>query len=221
MRIDLLECRRGRGAGNTDRPLTHSLDSTKEGLGMNPTQCALIECDRPRQSKGYCLMHYKRWRRWGDPRIRRPRRPYSESFDMYVVRGPECWQWTGTIYRTGYGKINSGRQNMLAHRWSYEHHVGPIPEGMVIDHLCRNRACVNPDHLEVVTNEENLRRGAGYGIRNGMRSTCIHGHEYTPENTYIDPKGGIRCRQCARESRAKRDPNAARKRRAAQRKASE
>ena len=73
---------------------------------MNPTQCALIECDRPRQSKGYCLMHYKRWRRWGDPRIRRPRRSYAESFDMYAERGPECWQWTGTIYRNGYGSAS-------------------------------------------------------------------------------------------------------------------
>lgn len=69
---------------------------------------------------------------------------------------------------------------------------------MVIDHLCRVRLCVNPSHLEAVTNLENLRRGAGYGLQNGMRSKCINGHRYTPKNTYTAPDGGIRCRACAR-----------------------
>ena len=104
---------------------------------------------------------------------------------------------------SGYGVLSLGRGvTMLAHRWSYEHFVGPIPDGLVIDHLCRVRHCVNPDHLEPVTNEENLRRGAGYGLRNGMRSACINGHEYTPENTYTHPtKGSVTCRECARANK--------------------
>lgn len=165
--------------------------------------CKVDGCSDIPRARGFCMPHYKRWRRWGDPNVRRPRRPYAESFEMYARRGPDCWEWTGTVGNHSYGIITSGRQSKLAHRWSYEHHTGPIPQGLVIDHLCRNRTCVNPAHMEAVTNEENLRRGEGYGIQNGMRSTCIHGHEYTPENTYTDPQGGIRCRACSRERKRK------------------
>jgi hypothetical protein len=79
-------------------------------------------------------------------------------------------------------------------------HVGPIPEGLTIDHLCRAIRCVNPAHLEPVTNAENIRRAA---LANA-RSHCPHGHEYTPENSYFDPKGGRRCRECQRLAQRER-----------------
>lgn len=164
------------------------------------TVCSVDGCNTPVRSIGYCNAHYKRQLRWGDPLGGRRARTFAESFEIHVVRGDGCWEWNGSKYITGYTKITSGRKQALGHRWAFEHYRGPIPDGMVIDHLCRNRGCVNPDHMEVVTNEENLRRGAGYAIQNGMRSACINGHEYTPENTYVEPNGvKIRCRACAAE----------------------
>jgi hypothetical protein len=108
--------------------------------------------------------------------------------------------WTAGAIAQGYGGFHPAKGVMvLAHRYAYEALIGPIPAGLVIDHLCRVRRCVNPAHLEPVTNEENLSRGEGYALRNGMRTACVNGHEYTEANTYRDPKGGIRCRQCGRD----------------------
>lgn len=161
-------------------------------------KCRIDDCGKTPKSRGYCTAHYKRLMRHGHPLGGRRARTWEESFNLHCVKGEGCWEWGGVIHGGGYGVISSGRNTQLAHRWSYEHHVGEIPEGLVIDHLCRNRSCVNPAHLEPVTNEENLRRGAGYGLQNGMRTTCINGHEYTAENTYTGPDGGKRCRTCAR-----------------------
>ncbi len=155
-----------------------------------------------------CGPHYKRWQRWGDPTIKRPTVPAADRFRSRVVVGspPEsrpglgpCHLWTAGKTKQGYGAFHPVKSQMeLAHRWAYAQAGGTIRADYVLDHLCRVRLCVNPAHLEPVTNEENLRRGAGYGLRNGMRTSCIHGHRYTPENTYLDPQGGIRCRSCAR-----------------------
>lgn len=171
--------------------------------------CTVIECESPVRSLGYCNAHLKRLKRYGDPTISRPSTPAAERFAAKVTLsdspdarpglGP-CHTWTAAIGNHGYGVFHPRKgESVLAHRWIYEQTFGPVPEGLVIDHLCRNRQCVNTAHLEPVTNEENLRRGAGYGLRNGMRKECIHGHEYTPENTYVDPtKGTVRCRACGR-----------------------
>lgn len=110
-----------------------------------------------------------------------------------------CIEFTGPKDRAGYGRLTKHGRHLLAHRASYEFIVGPIPDGLVIDHLCRNTSCVHPGHLEPVTHAENIRRG----LAGGLKTQCKHGHDYTPENTYVDPKGWRRCRQCHREEVAR------------------
>jgi len=105
-----------------------------------------------------------------------------------------CWEWTRSINVDGYGDIRAGggQHRRYAHRFAYELLVGPIPDGLELDHLCRNRCCCNPAHLEPVTHAENMRRGSY-----GSRTHCIRGHEFTPENTYVQPKTGHRyCKAC-------------------------
>lgn len=112
----------------------------------------------------------------------------------------ECWLWTASVDRDGYGKFGQPDGGWVrAHRWAYEHLVGPIPDRLVVDHLCRVRNCVNPAHLEPVTIAENLRRSPA---RN--RTHCSCGHELTPDNIYTKPgTNGRECRTCKREARRK------------------
>ena len=117
--------------------------------------------------------------------------------------GP-CWMFTGAITRSGYGNFTV-RKGLWApaHRVSYEFIHGPIPpsttERLTLDHLCRNRGCVNPSHLELVTNKENILRGASPWAQRARMTHCTHGHEFTAENTRIRPNGTRACRTCARE----------------------
>lgn len=101
-----------------------------------------------------------------------------------------CWLWNGAVQSRGYGSVGDGGRTHLAHRWVYERLVGPIPDGLTIDHLCRVKRCVNPDHLEPVTAAVNLRRWAD-GITH-----CPRGHAYDDVNTYVNPRGERQCRAC-------------------------
>lgn len=126
----------------------------------------------------------------------------EDRFFKYVEKTESCWNWTASL-RKGYGRFSIKGESVAAHRYSYELLVGKIPKGLHLDHLCRNRRCVNPAHLEPVTLQENLRRGEGnasatkvsaYNRRNKM--TCRHGHLYDSMNTYHRPDGGRDCKQC-------------------------
>jgi hypothetical protein len=122
--------------------------------------------------------------------------PPIERFTPKVkVSESGCWEWQGSLYPAGYGQFYLGNYKAVySHRWAYEYYIGPIPEGLVIDHLCRNRKCVNPAHLEAVTQKININRGAG----NTSKTHCPRGHAYSEENTYLF-RGRRRCKACSRE----------------------
>jgi hypothetical protein len=109
-----------------------------------------------------------------------------------------CWLWIGFVQADGYGVIFHGRRKQMAHRASYEAFVGPIPDGLTIDHLCRTRSCVNPAHLEAVTGRENTLRGASPIVALGRLTHCKRGHAFSPENVGARP-GRRECQVCKRE----------------------
>lgn len=114
--------------------------------------------------------------------------------------GPDaCWLWMAAKSPAGYGKVSAGGGGHLsAHRVAYELLVGPIPEGLTLDHLCRVPTCVNPAHLEPVTMRENILRGFSPMAQQARQTHCIQGHPFDAVNTYISPQGMRKCRECAR-----------------------
>lgn len=120
-----------------------------------------------------------------------------------------CHEWKDAKDRKGYGRIFSNGRPVSAHRTVWEIENGAIPQGLVIDHLCRNRSCVNPHHMEVVTNRENVLRGEGHTAVNARKTHCNAGHELAPDNintVTFERRGERHCKQCAaRWARAYRE----------------
>lgn len=133
-----------------------------------------------------------------DGPVTRSMRPADERFWAKVDKTAGCWIWRGCVLQSGYGQFWDGGRPVRAHRWAYEATIGAIPSRLHLDHLCRVRRCVNPDHLEPVTGSENKQRA----VRDAPRTHCRHGHEYTPENVYMH-NGYCHCRACRRDCMAR------------------
>jgi hypothetical protein len=179
---------------------------------VTPCECGCGEPTKPapatRKDRGwikgepirFIVGHNQR----GTTGIGRPPTPEAERFWRHVVKTDTCWLWTGSADRHGYGRFtlndhrNIKQRTKLAHRYAYEELIGPIPEGLVLDHVkargCANPSCVNPAHLEPVTQRENTLRGKA-----ATKTHCKRGHLYDEANTGFTTQGHRRCRTCARD----------------------
>jgi HNH endonuclease len=182
--------------------------------------CSEPDCEAPHHARGLCYQHYLPLKKLGPlPRITEHER-FWEKVDKHgpvPEHRPElgsCWLWTrATSKEGGYGQFSIGRRSVRAHCYAYELLVGPVPEGLTIDHLCRVPACIKavadehgPAHLEAVTQAENNHRGNGWSGRNGRKTHCIRGHELTEANIYREPGRPQRrsCRACNAGKKARR-----------------
>lgn len=183
-------------------------DTDRLRLPMLPKRtCSIADCLHPHHARGYCSTHYGNLLR-----IRTPIAPRTYIFHRpstsaevrawrKVVIRDGCWDWAGS--GTRYGLIPVKRENgkmcgmAMAHRVIYESLLGPIADGLVLDHLCTNTYCVRPDHLEPVTNVVNILRGTGFAAVNARKTHCKYGHELTPENL-VPSHPGRACLTCAR-----------------------
>lgn len=191
--------------------------STGQSRGKPP--CSVDWCERQAHSRGFCSAHYYRWKTYGDPLLggemqaRLCGTPKERFWPKVNKHGPipdyrpelgPCWVWTAAMATGGYGAFGVGRRKVYAHRFAYELLVGPIPEGLEIDHLCRVRACVNPTHLEAVTHRENDIRGFGASGIHARKTHCFRGHPFDENNTYKRANGKRVCRTCTLERQNKR-----------------
>lgn len=123
----------------------------------------------------------------------------NEIAERYIpVTESGCWLWIGSSWQSGYGQWKIGRKLKRAHRVVYETLVGPIPDGLEPDHVCRVRCCGNPAHLELVTSRENTLRGNGPTAQNARKTHCLRGHPFAGDNLYVGPDGERGCRICMR-----------------------
>jgi len=118
-----------------------------------------------------------------------------ERFLKYFVKSDGCWEWQGGLSENGYGQFYDGKRTVRAHRYSHEYFKGLIPTGLQIDHLCKNKKCINPEHLEAVTQRVNIQRQKLHPF---IPNACHNGHVYTFENTMPLKKNHRRCRTCNR-----------------------
>ncbi len=179
---------------------------------MSDSTCSIEPCGKPAASRGLCNNHYRRLLRYGDPLGGKPT-PLAFPENLLARMEPQpngCIHYTGALDKDGYGQLKIRGKQVKAHRAAYEHFVGPIPGGLTVDHECHNsdetciggpsclhRRCVNPEHLAPASRAENLVASPNtWGGRNARKTHCPKGHEYTPENTYVNSRGARVCRIC-------------------------
>lgn len=167
--------------------------------------CNHARCPRPHSSHGFCSAHAAQWKRCGRTWEIGQRESIDARIERRSVMQGACRVWQGNVMKNGYGLVSWQGKPWLVHRAVWTEQRGPIPSDMTIDHVkkrgCHSRACTNVEHMEVVTQAENNRRAGaleGTWANRRAKTHCKHGHEYTPENTYVQRNGGRSCRACSR-----------------------
>jgi len=172
-------------------------------LKISKTQsCSIDGCASEHQARGYCDTHYSRWKRNRSMAIRPNKIPDEQRFMQLVDKSTGCWLWLASRFSSGYAQFKAAGKNHRAHRFSYRAFKGEIPKGLTLDHLCRVKHCVNPEHLEPVTAAENNRRIP-------KEAVCKRGHARIP--------GSRRCLTCSTFHLPSRQPEYRRKKSAASR----
>lgn len=146
--------------------------------------CNIEDCEKPRKARGWCAMHWQRWRKHGDPLgggtcYATPEEAFIARTEP-IVGEPGCTIWKGVTDRNGYGKLRVNGRMVYAHRYAFEREHGPIPEGVEVDHTCWNRVCVNVEHLRLATHAENSRNLSGVRKNDGdlPRGVTRRGRRY-------------------------------------------
>ena len=182
--------------------MTPARTSPEVGPMLRHSTCSIPDCNSRVLARDWCVRHYARWQKHGDPLAGGPRRFVTDAerfWQKVERRGPDdCWLWRGSLTNGGYGHFSVANKPVMAHRWAYEQEIGPIPDSLTLDHLCRTRACVNARHLEPVTGKENILRGFSPSAQNARKTHCKRGHEFTPQNTYVGRGSERKCRVCIR-----------------------
>ena len=162
--------RKSRGLCNTHNERRRRGGSLDKPVGRRGGLCDLEDCNSPHYSLGFCEKHYNRLRRHGDPAVTLTGR-IEQNFWAKVQKTDGCWEWTGTLSDSGYGRFWDGSRTVPAHVYSYRLAGGVIPPRSYIDHRCHRPSCVNPGHLRAVTNKQNIenRRGANRNSKSGIR----------------------------------------------------
>lgn len=172
-------------------------------MNLRPT-CTAVDCPRAIVARGLCHTHYERRRlgRHMGPILDTP----EKRFWAKVDQASDCWLWTAATDGDGrYGAFYFEGKLWRAHRFAWVLAGNVLPGiGHDVDHLCRTTLCVRPAHLEVVTHKENVLRGESVQARNARKTHCLRGHEFTPENTYLQRRGGRACRACVHVRRIER-----------------
>lgn len=157
---------------------------------MGQVTCSIADCSRTVLARGWCGAHYQRWRKSGNPLVAKFERGPLELLWKHVELGrdDECWNYTGKVNKRGYARF----KHHWVHRLAWELQRGPIPEGLTVDHLCFNKVCTNPQHLEIVPLKENLRRRRTL-LDKGI---CIHGHLIEGEKDVRRSGNHVECMRC-------------------------
>lgn len=205
----------GRGASRGLRESDLSGRSNMpKGIPGSGGVCTVDGCATGAIARGWCAKHYQRWRSHGDP-VAGVALTFPENLLARMEPQPNgCIHYTGSLTLAGYGQVGKDGGNALAHRAAYEHFVGPIPEGMTLDHECHNlsgctitdhtcphRRCVNVEHLAPKSKGENTNASPNSWA---AKTHCPQGHPYDEANTYVNPQGGRMCRACRAERSRRR-----------------